>query len=45
MVAKLSYSITGCRVSEALQLTPRRVDLAGRALVFESLKKRRRAGH
>ncbi len=33
---------TGRRVSEALQLTPRRVDLAGRALVFESLKKRRR---
>ncbi len=33
---------TGCRVSEALQLTPRRVDLAGRALVFESLKKRRK---
>src|SRR4051794_3684235 len=33
---------TGCRISEALALTPERVDLTGRALVFESLKKRRR---
>ena len=33
---------TGCRISEALALTPARVDLTGRALVFESLKKRRR---
>src|SRR5688500_6991536 len=32
----------GCRISEALALTPARVDLTGRALVFESLKKRRR---
>ena len=32
---------TGCRVSEALALTPERVDLAGRVLVFETLKKRR----
>lgn len=32
----------GCRVSEALALTPERVDLAGGALVFETLKKRRR---
>jgi hypothetical protein len=32
---------TGCRVSEALALTPDRVDLAGRAVVFETLKKRR----
>ena len=32
---------TGCRISEALALTPGRVDLTGRALVFESLKKRR----
>src|SRR4051794_15740846 len=32
---------TGCRISEALALTPERVDLTGRALVFESLKKRR----
>jgi integrase/recombinase XerD len=33
---------TGCRVSEALALTSERVDLAGEALVFETLKKRRR---
>ena len=33
---------TGCRISEALALTPARIDLAGRAIVFESLKKRRR---
>jgi integrase len=32
---------TGCRVSEALALTPERIDLTGRAVVFESLKKRR----
>ena len=32
---------TGCRVSEALALTPERVDLAGRAVVLETLKKRR----
>ena len=29
---------TGCRVSEALALTPEHVDLTGRALVFETLK-------
>ena len=33
---------TGCRISEALALTADRVDLAGRVIVFESLKKRRR---
>ena len=33
---------TGCRISEALALTPERVDLTGKAVVFESLKKRRR---
>ncbi|WP_149541459.1 tyrosine-type recombinase/integrase [Siccirubricoccus phaeus] len=32
---------TGCRISEALALTGDRVDLAGRVIVFESLKKRR----
>ena len=32
---------TGCRVSDALALTPKRIDLAGRAVVFETLKKRR----
>jgi integrase len=33
---------TGCRISEALALTSASVDLSGRALMFESLKKRRR---
>lgn len=32
---------TGCRISEALAVTPHRVDLSGRAVVFETLKKRR----
>ncbi|MBB4000825.1 tyrosine-type recombinase/integrase [Aureimonas pseudogalii] len=32
---------TGCRISEALALTMRRVDLDARVLVFETLKKRR----
>src|SRR3954453_11766341 len=33
---------TGCRISEALALTPQQVDLSGRVIMFESLKKRRR---
>ena len=33
---------SGCRISEALQLTAERVDLAGQALTFETLKKRQR---
>jgi integrase/recombinase XerD len=33
---------TGCRVSEALALTPERVDFSGKAVVFETLKKRTR---
>src|SRR3954469_17541005 len=33
---------TGCRISEALALTVDRVDLSGRVIVFESLKKRRK---
>ena len=32
---------TGCRISEALQLTANRVDLAEGVIVFESLKKRK----
>jgi len=32
---------TGCRISEALALTARQVDLSGRVVVFESLKTRR----
>ena len=33
---------TGCRISEALELTADRVDLEAGVIVFESLKKRRR---
>ena len=33
---------TGCRISEALALTPERVDAAAGVVVLESLKKRRR---
>ncbi len=32
----------GCRISEALALTPASFDLSGKAVVFETLKKRRR---
>ena len=32
---------TGCRISEALALTPERIDLARGAIVIETLKKRR----
>jgi site-specific recombinase XerD len=30
---------TGCRISEALTLTPQQINLSGRAVVFENLKK------
>lgn len=33
---------TGCRISEALQLTPVRIDLPARLVTFETLKQRRR---
>ncbi len=33
---------TGCQISEALALTPERIDLSGKALVVENLNKRRR---
>ncbi|MEE8291311.1 MAG: tyrosine-type recombinase/integrase, partial [Candidatus Tectomicrobia bacterium] len=33
---------TGCRISEALALTPRRVDIHDQVVIFETLKKRRR---
>lgn len=33
---------TGCRISEALALTASRIDLGARAVVLESLKKRRK---
>ena len=35
---------TGCRVSEGLNLTPQRIDLRGKTVVFETLKRRVR-GH
>ena len=38
----MTLAYTGCRISEALQLTADRVDLSGKVIVFESLKKRRR---
>ncbi len=34
---------TGCRISEALALTPASIDLFGKTIVFETLKKRRRS--
>ena len=37
----LVLAYTGCRISEALALTPRSFDFSGRAIVFETLKKRR----
>ena len=37
----LTLHYTGCRVSEALALTPGRIDLSGKVIVFETLKKRR----
>jgi len=40
----MTLAYTGCRISEGLQLTADRVDIAGKVIVFESLKKRRR-GH
>src|SRR5688500_1787733 len=33
---------TGCRISEALALTAQQIDLSGRVVVFESLKKHRK---
>jgi integrase len=40
----LTMFYTGCRISEGLNVTAERVDLTGRAIVFETLKRRRR-GH
>ena len=36
---------SGCRISEALALTPERIDLTGQAIVIETLKKRRSGVH
>ncbi len=33
---------TGCRISEAMQLTSRRIDLVAQLVTFETLKQRRR---
>lgn len=38
----MTLAYTGCRISEALALTADRVDITGKVVVFESLKKRRR---
>jgi integrase/recombinase XerD len=35
-------AVTGCRISEALALTPANIDFEAKIIVFESLKKRRR---
>ena len=39
----LVLAFTGARISEVLALTPRQIDMEGRAIVFRSLKKRRKA--
>ncbi len=38
----LTLFYTGCRISEALNLTSERIDLTGKAIVFETLKRRKR---
>lgn len=38
----LTLFYTGCRISEGLNLQAGRVDLAGKAVVFETLKRRKR---
>ncbi len=40
----LTLLYTGCRISEALNLTAERIDLTGKVIVFETLKRRKR-GH
>jgi len=40
----LTLFYTGCRISEGLNLTPQRIDLRGKNLVFETMKRRTR-GH
>ena len=37
----LVLAYTGCRISEALELTPRRVDFSSKAITFRTLKQRR----
>lgn len=38
----LTLFYTGCRISEGLELTAERIDLTGKAVVFETLKRRKR---
>lgn len=38
----LVLAFTGCRISEALELSARRIDLDAGTIIFESLKKRRK---
>ena len=38
----MTLAFTGCRISEALNLTKERIDVAAKTLVFETLKKRKR---
>src|SRR5882672_3381223 len=38
----LTLAFTGARVSEALALTPARIDRSARAIIFECLKRRQR---
>ena len=35
-----TLAYTGCRISEALALTPERIDLSARAIMFQTLKQR-----
>ena len=35
-----TLAYTGCRISEALALTPQRIDLSARAITFQTLKQR-----
>ncbi len=41
----LVLAYTGCRISEALQLTADRVDLSAKAITFRTLKQRGRASY
>jgi integrase len=36
----LTLAYTGCRISEALELTPERVDLSDKSITFRTLKQR-----
>ena len=41
----LVLAYTGCRISEALQLTADRVDLSAKAITFRTLKQRARTSY